>query len=315
VDRKRREPDGAALRELRQADASSMQPHSRVDAFRALQASVGNRAVAAAIQGASVQRQPTRTRANDGGALTLEGEAAIPLESATWSLKQGVKTLNVGEQRIPQLAPTKREVGLLTLTRRRDASSERIEGLMGSTHERGSLRLDRPTRDGVLPATDLALRDASIVGYGRGRDDPPTDTMTVAIGDLRVAGMGSEASPAESVGRLQVLDGSDAWPPIPVLSWDYDRPRRVVAAQPFEGTPDTRPSPHEPAGLSVTIAAGMGVTHLAEALDQKRRLSVITLSPKGRGGESVLREVLVVEVSSAEGPNVVKVKFAAEIGS
>ena len=57
------------------------------------------------------------------------------------------------------------------------------------------------------------------------------------------------------------------------------------------------------------------MTHLAEALDQQRRLSLITLSPKGRGGDTVLREVLVVEVSSAQGPNVVNVKFAAEIGT
>jgi hypothetical protein len=314
VDRKRRGRDGADLAEPRRADGSPRRPPSPVDALLELQATAGNRAVAASLDRATVQRQPARSGRNDGGALTLDSDEAIPLQSATWSLKVGVKAIYEGSERNPQIEPTKREVGNLELTRRSDAHSARLQDLLATEHERGSLRLDRPSRDGALPATTLALRDVALVAYSRGRGDDPTETLTIAVGDLQVAGMGKEASTADAVAFLQVGAGSDAWPPIPVISWEREGSPASLSSGPFQQVPMKHgPAEDRPPDLTVKIAAGMGVTHLAEALDQKRRLN-FTLSPKGAGAKTEMLEALVVKVaSSADGPNVVEVRFAAEL--
>jgi hypothetical protein len=303
------------VRERRQAGGSPRRPPSVVDAILELQAAAGNRAVAASLDRTTAQRQPARGGTNDGGALILGSDKAIPLQSATWSLKVGVEAHYTGSKRTPQLEPTMREVGNLVVTRRSDAHSAHLQELLASEHATGSLRLDRPSRDGALPATTLSLREAVVIEYSHGKGDVPTETITIAVGDLQAAGMGKEASTADAVGVLQVGTGSDAWPPIPVISWHREAPREALASGPggFAKTPTAlRPPQAPPANLTVRIAAGMAMTRLAEALDQNRRLN-LTLSPKGSDRKMELLDALVVKVAStADGPNVVEVVFAPE---
>lgn len=315
MDRKRHKPDGAEWREPRPADGSPRRLPTVVDAILELQAAAGNRAVAASFDRATAQRQPEKGGRNDGGALTLGSGEAILLQSATWSIKRGVKELYEGEQRLPQLEPTARDVGNLVLTRSPDAQSGRLPELLGTEHEQGSLRLDRPSRDGALPAATLIMKDVSLVGYGHGAGDVPTETLTIGVGDLQAAGMGAEASTADAVAFLQIGAGADAWPPVPVISWHREGPARAESPGASTQTPVKIKSVGSvrPPDLIVKIATGMGLTRLAESMDSNRRLDV-TLSPKGDGKKTELLQALVVKVgSSTQGPNVVEVRFAAEM--
>ncbi len=314
VDRKRRGPDGAELREPRHSNGPPRRQPSVVDAILDLQATAGNRAVTASLDRATAQREPTRTGKNDGGALTLDSGEPIPLQSATWSLKVSVANDYTGKQRTTTRHLAKKEIGTLVITRASDAHSARFQELMGSAHERGSLRLDKPSRDGALPATSLTLKEVSPVSYSRGRGDDRTETMEIAVDELQVAGMGKEASAAAAVAHLQIGAGSDAWPPLPVTAWEGGNPPfkdvvpESVGAERLKFTRQD----HPPDDLKVEIAAGMSLTRLAEVFDQGKHLDTLTVSPRGGGMEMVLQQVLVTKLTSTADPSVVQITFAAE---
>ena len=192
-----------------------------VEALLDLQAAAGNHTVAAALGKATLQRQPAPPGTNDGGALMLEAEESIPLQSATWSLRVGIQPERVGRGRTTQLQPGNRDVGELVLKRTRDAQSTRLREIFGKAYGRGSLRLDRPSRDGALPATSLSLEDVAVAAYSQGRGDVPSETITLSVGDLHVTGVGKETPEANAVGYLKVGSGPDAWPPLPVIAVEH----------------------------------------------------------------------------------------------
>ncbi len=307
MDRRRHTADEAERWQRRLASEAPKRRSSVADAVLELHAAVGNRGVGDILGRATVQRQPAKPAPNDGGALTLGSEEAIPLQSATWSLKVGVALSTAGARRTPELVPTTK-AGELMVTRTGDAQSGRMADLLGTPYERGSLRLDRPSRDGALPAVTLALRDVSVASYGRTKGDNPVETISVAVGDLQVAGMDKEASSATAVAELKIGAGQDSWPPLPVISWHREEaPADIVGS----GLGRKVQKSERPTRLTVKLGTGMGLTRLAEALDKQTRLNV-TLSPKRGGSEVTLQEAIVETVkSSADGPNVVEVGFVA----
>jgi type VI protein secretion system component Hcp len=292
VERTRRGRDETSLRRPRPAEGSSRQPISETNAILELQAAAGNRSVAAALNEATVQRKATDAGMNDGGVLALDSGEAIPLQSATWSVKRRVAVDSTGHQRSPRIEPFESQVGDLVLTRARDAQSPRLKELFASEHEHGSLRLDQPSAEGALPAMTLELHDVGFAAISQSSGDRPIETLTFYVGKLHVAGMGKEAPKARAVAHLQ-LDGG---PPIPVLWWQRNGGKHADA----------------PISMTVKIGAGKTATRLAAALDRPERLN-IALSPDGGGSAMDLRDSLVAKVSSsADGPNVVEVTIIGE---
>jgi hypothetical protein len=302
-----RRPSGALVRAPRGATRSTSRAPSINDALIELQAAAGNRAVTAALGHGTVQRQPGPRRGNDGGLLTLDALPAIPLRSATWSLKGGATMNFVGGMRRPELEPTKEDIGDLVVTRAPDTRSTDVDGLLGTSYESGTLRLDRPSRDGALPATSLDLRDIDVVEHSWSRGNPK-ETLRLGVGGLGVSGMGKEASAESAAARLLIGEGREMWPPVPVISWNR---AEALRARP-RITPGREPVPSLPPKLIVKIAAGPSVARLAGALEDRRRLD-ITLAPKGDAKVVLLTRALITGVSSTpDSPNIVEVTISSE---
>src|SRR5262245_37579036 len=105
VERMRRTPRAADDRERLAGEQPRRREPSMVDAVPELQHAAGNRGVASALGGVVVQRQPKTGRKNDGGSLRLGGEKEIPIQSATWSLKNALKPVQSGESKSETLEP------------------------------------------------------------------------------------------------------------------------------------------------------------------------------------------------------------------
>ena len=236
----RRVPVAAKRRERRQGDSLPRRTSSDVGVVLELQRTAGNRRVAAALGGSTVQRQPAKASPNKGGVLTLGSEEDFPILSATWSLTSQVMLHRPGSGQQIEIVPASRSVGELVLTRRKDKHSSRFANLFGTSFDAGNLRLDVPSRDGALPATNLELHDVAIASYktGRGSDDD-VEWISLAVGDLRIAGLGKEASEKEMRAgsrfagvrlRLDMVAGSEAWPQIPLIAAEFDRPEEIATA-------------------------------------------------------------------------------------
>jgi hypothetical protein len=290
------------------------------DAILDLQHAAGNRGVAAALgQGGKtvVQRQPKSGRKNDGGALSLGGEE-IPLQSATWSLKTTIATAQMGQSRRPSIHEAGLHAGDLTLKRRPDDHSGSLPDLMSTEYEKGTLRLDRPSRDGAIPATNLELVGASLVSYAVSKGDNPTETLVLGVDWMKVSGMGKDEdvtakASARKASRWVLRAtpvGGDALPAVPLMSVEYSAPRSEGFESATMAIGKMRPT-DAPVRAKVTMHAGMALTRLAKAQTQGERLDLAFAI----GGDDRLRldEAIVEEIrSSSDGPDIVEVGFVAE---
>jgi hypothetical protein len=285
-------------------------------ALLALQAAAGNRATRDALAGTTAQRAgafgpAVHGSGNAGGLLTLDGGVSLPVESATWSQTNKVAANYPGGARIPELHPTSIETGEIVITLAAGQGSGRDAALEGLAAERATLRLDRRSRDGALPATSIDLRDVQVAAVTRSKGDPPVVTIRLAVGGLSVAGLGKEAKEADAVGRLEVNGGTD-WPPMPILEWTGGPgPRELPAGGTATSLRPAATSRAEPVKVRLKIAAGPSVKRLLDAMSSNRHLDLV-FTPKG-GRVVELFGVLVAKIeSSGLGPDITDVELVAE---
>ncbi len=163
----RRRSAAGATRQARRPDTAGDDLPSSHAAILRLESAAGNRATTAALASITAQRAPDRAGVNTAGELALDGAAPIRIQSATWSEKATIKELNQGQTRSPSIERGRRDIGDIVVTRRATRESTAIPDWFGATYAHGALRLDRPSRDGALPATSIALVDAVIASYER----------------------------------------------------------------------------------------------------------------------------------------------------
>jgi len=277
-----------------------------------LQRLAGNRGVTSALRTDIVQRQPAPSRKNDGGKITLDGDEEIPLQSATWSLKSDIVVQDTGQQRRPTIHAATLQAGELTLKRKPDVKSQRALEALGKEYKEGSLRLDRPSRDGAIPATDLRLFDVIVAEYQSGGGDDPTETIRLGVGWIKVSGMAKEAEAGGAKGKapaggweLHVAGGE--MPPVPLISVSYAQKSAWV-----EGRQEPRhPDAPGPFTATVRMGAGMALTRIARAQAAGQRLNV-AFAMGGR--ERLQMDAAIVKsiASTSEGPDVVDIEFIAE---
>jgi hypothetical protein len=324
VERMRRVPVAARRRERRQGDSSPRQTLSDVGVVLELQRTAGNRRVAAALGGSTVQREPAKASPNKGGVLTLGTEEAFPIVSATWSLTSKLAQHQEGSRReIELVAASHPFVAELALTRRKDKHSPRFANLLSRSFDAGNLRLDVPSRDGALPAANLELHDVVIFSHTTGRGEHEgVERISLAVDDLRIAGLGKEASEKEMRAGpgsarvswwLDMAAGSDVWPQIPLIAANFDRPSEIAIAAGGPGLGRRHPETVGPVRLTVRLGAGMALTRIAEALGNRTLFTRIALTAEagtGPQGTRFMTDALVEKVrSTADGPNVVEVVF------
>jgi hypothetical protein len=273
-----------------------------------LQATAGNRATAAALAGSSVQLAPAAGAANTGGVLEVEGFDPIPLQGATWSVKRNMKFGLSGGSRTPEVTPGSSQVGELVLTRQADRQSSSVTRLQETIPiEHGTLRLDRPSRDGALPATSIALDGVAVTSISRSKDEPALETVTLAVGSLSVAGLGKDR-PARGTGTtMQITAGGQPWPPMPVLSLVGGRVPPARAGDAGRRSDIGSAAPR----VQVKLAAGPALSRVSELMMSGRRVGLVFRRPDGSVEE--LYDALIERLaSSSEGPDVVDVGFIAE---
>lgn len=282
------------------------------DAVLQLQSTAGNRATVAALAGLNVQRAPAAGSPNTGGVLELEGFDPIPLQGATWSVKRNVKSLGSDRSRMPDLIPGSREIGDLVLTRQADPQSsgvERLEQLPAIEH--GTLRLDRVSRDGALPAVSFTLGGITLTSIARSRDKPALETITLAVGSLSIAGLAKDRPPRDTGTTMRIDHGDQPWPPMAVLSLQGGRvPPSQRGGNAGNGPRDDLASPR----VRVKIAAGPALGGLSELMSSGGRFGVVFRKPDGSVDE--LHDALIERLANAsEGPDIVEVWFVAEVSS
>jgi hypothetical protein len=287
-----------------------------------LQRTAGNRGVEAALAaggGATVQRQPTKGRKNDGGSLKLGGADEIPLQSATWSLKTTVAISQTGKSRTPTLHAASLTAGDLALKRRPDDRSDQIPELMANDYPTGTLRLDRPSKDGAIPAASINLQDVSLVSYSTGKGDDPTEILHLAVDWMKVSGMGKEERAGskskrarESPWELRATVGGDQLPAIPLITVEFSK-GQLAGSEFAPGSLSTRTikPPGQPSRATVTMGAGMALTRLAKAQSQNERIDIALVL---EGDDRLRLQGAIVEKieSTDDGPDVVMVGFVAE---
>jgi hypothetical protein len=315
VERIRRRPSHSEERERAARGAPPRREPPHVEALLDLQHAAGNRGVAAAFGGV-VQRQPKGGK-NDGGVLTL-GSEEIPIQAATWSIKLGVAQENVGRSRETTIHSTAKDSGSIAITRHRDDHSNRLMELFGTEFDEATIRLDRPSRDGVLPAATLKMSDVGISSFGGARDEDQPERVQLYVGDLAVAGLGreDEAKPSKAeVARGATAwsirvdpGGGESWPSIPVISASIDQAKaeEVIEAGTVKHLPTSGPP-----RVTVHLVAGMALTRLSKALDEGRRLQV-TLSVQDQTAFELTGALVEKIESTGGGANVVEVGFVGE---
>jgi hypothetical protein len=288
-----------------------------VAALLDLQHAAGNRGVAAAIGGV-VQRQPA-DRTNDGGLLTLGGDE-IPIQAATWSLKQKIAAQYVGGEQSPTLSPARRkEAANIVLTRRPDEKSNRARELFGTEFETGTLRLDRPSRDGALPAASLDLTTVGISSISRPRDKESNEKIELYVDDVGVAGLGHEGEvdpkserggTASAAWVLRVSPGDgETWPLIPLRAAAFEGQSVEIAGAGGTGVMKRKLN-MGPVHMTVRMVAGMALTRLSKAMDANLEL---TIAVSAAGREATLAYARVEKIgSTSSGADVVEVGFIGE---
>ena len=317
-----------SIRVPRRTNKADDEPLNERDAALAMQATAGNRATRAALAEVTAQRaakgQPTaRSSEGAGGVLTLGTNQPFSILSATWSQTLGVHADDTGAQRGGQIQPIgiRTEQIVVTLAGEKEASARMyalleaaVEG--GTTFESGTLRLNRRSSDGALPASEIALSDVAIVSVERSRDDPPVVTVRLGVAALSAAGLGKEAPDAAAVGKAEVNGGAGGWTPLPILQWEREQ-RQDVVSQPL-GTGSggiTSKQVGQPEGavkFKTRVAAGPNLARLSDAMSKPKRLTIV-YTPKGGGPVLELHEVLVSRMAgSLAGPAEVEVDLIAE---
>ena len=189
---------------------------------------------------------------------------------------------------------------------------------METEHASGTLRLDRPSKDGAIPATNLDLRDVSIVSFAQGKGDEPTETIGLAVDAMKVSGMGKEEPvapkskgyPRSQWDMVATLSGADPLPKIPLISVEYSRHQATLGMGPKQiGGPKTL---GEPFRAKVTMGAGMALTRIARAQTANQRFDV-TFALAGedqvRMGDAIVESI----ASTSDGADVVEVDLVSEV--
>ena len=233
----------------------------------------------------------------------------------------GVATDARGSTRAPTMHQASIDIGLLTLTRLQDKDSQRAMELIGTEHKNGNIRLVRPSRDGALPGTNLDLTDVTVVSYASVGGDRPRDRLELAVGWMKVAGMGKDEAPNLKKGKslmpptswqLKVGGGgADAWPPIPLVSAKFSLAGAGLSTGERSRPAGGKPNPG-PFRATVEMGAGMGLTRLAQVPARGEHLE-IAIAESGTD-RFEMHEALVEKISNAGEPDVVQVDFIAQTG-
>ncbi len=309
----------------RRTDKADDEPRNEHDAALALQATAGNRATRAALAEVTAQRavkgqQAVRSSDGGGGVLTLDGNQPFSILSATWSQTRKVAADVKGEQRPDQLEPAGISTEEIVVTLAGDkGASDRMYALMeaavqgGTSFAHGSLRLDRRSAGGSLPASEIGLSDVSIISVERTRDDPPVVKVRIGVREISAAGLGKEAPESAAVGKAEVNGGAGGWTPLPILEWERDQ-REDAARQPTGSGGITLRQTGHGTGVKfrTRVAAGPNLARLSEAMTKPIRLTIV-YTPKAGGPVLELLDVLVERMAgSLKGPAEAEVDFIAE---
>ena len=317
--REHRPSERDVARPAKRPGTTGPRPPSSNEAVLALQATAGNRATRDAVAALQVQRatstdQAVRGSEGAGGQLTLEGFATLPITSATWSQAQKVAQDQSGHGRAAELHPTGTQPSAIVVTLAGPPDRALLEAVArGPTIATGTLRLDRRSKDGALPATSIDLRDIVISSVSTTGGDKPVTTITLSVAGLSGEGLGADAGAANAIGSVDFGGagggaGGKPWPAMPVIAWTRT-PTRTAIVGPAGGMsgPSTRP---EPIHVKATIAAGPSVKSLFEAMGGGRVLQLTFTSKQGRVHE--LRDAIVELISSSTaGPDIVELGFVA----
>ena len=188
-----------AARTPRRKGTAGDEPLNEHAAVLAMQASAGNRATRAALAQVTAQRavggrnQAARRSESAGGELTLVPLRPLRVLSASWAQEATVKVDQVGMQRQGEVVPVKLAAEHIVVTLPGDKDNPRqlleLEQTLTSmtTFKTATLRLDRRSADGKLPATSIDLSDVVVTSVSRTDDDPPQIKIELAVGGLSAA--------------------------------------------------------------------------------------------------------------------------------
>jgi hypothetical protein len=113
--------------------------------------------------------------------------------------------------------------------------------------------------------------------------------------------------------RLDMVAGSEAWPQIPLIAAEFDRPEEIATAAEGARLGRRNLKTVGPVRMTVRLGAGMALTRIAEALDKRTGFTRIALTAETATGAQVTRfmtDAFVEKVrSTGDGPNVVEVVF------
>ena len=186
--------------------------------------------------------------------------------------------------------------------------------------EVATLRLDRRSADGKLPASEITLTDVVIAEYGtsRGssgassRDQPIIVKFRLGVGGLSAEGRGKDTPDAAAIGTAVVTGGKAGWTPLSILAWHLERDREAVV----DAVPASRGIRAVPAGLGppkirATIPAGPNLKRLSEAIATGSRFGIVYTTKRGEVME--LQGVLIEHLAgSSRGPAEIDLVLVAE---